>query len=183
MPDEVPDLQVDSDRTSSQPNPRPRSRRAQTVSPSPPRWVAPAALVIAVIAVGVAIWTLVRAPGEPAVTAQQSDDAKARVCAAFDSVRKAVSVQTNVDLGPDVVAKEAVAANARVATLGGSQYLLSRLDPAAPADLADAVRSFANNLQDVGMAQLVGVPNTDPTMAARLSEAQAASVQIATLCK
>jgi len=139
--------------------------------------------VIAVIAVGVAIWTLVRAPGEPAVTAQQSDDAKARVCAAFDSVRKAVSVQTNVDLGPDVVAKEAVAANARVATLGGSQYLLSRLDPAAPADLADAVRSFANNLQDVGMAQLVGVPNTDPTMAARLSEAQAASVQIATLCK
>ena len=75
-------------------------------------------------------------------------------------VRKAVSVQTNIDLGPDVVAKEAVAANARLATLGGSQYLLSRLDPATPADLADAVRSFANNLQDVAMDQLVGVPLT-----------------------
>ena len=48
----------------------------------------------------------------------ESDDAKTRVCAAFDTVRKAVSVQTNAELGPDRVAKEAVAANARLATRG-----------------------------------------------------------------
>ena len=156
-----------------------------------PRWVAPAALAIAVIAIGPLPSGRPRAhrmrlpspPSSPARHRPQPDAAKARACAAFDMVRKAVSVQTNVDLGPDAVAKVAVAANARLATLGGGQYLLSRLDPATPADLADAVRSFANNLQDVAMHQLVGTPNTDPTMAARLSDAQAASQKIATICK
>ena len=135
------------------------------------------------IAIGIAIWALLRTPGEAAVNSQQSDDAKARVCVAFDMVRKAVSLRTNVDLGPDPVAKEAVAANARLATLGGGEYLLSRLDPATPPELADPVRSFANNLQDIGMNQLVGMANTDPAVAARLSEAQAASQQIADVCK
>jgi hypothetical protein len=180
MPDETPVKQVDRDMTSSQP-----------ASPTPSRWVAPAALLIAVIAIGVAIWALVRTPGEAVVNAQQapagnaqgSDDAKARVCVAFDTVRKAVSLQTNADLGPDPVAKEAVAANARLATLGGGEYLLSRLDPATPPEVADPVRSFANNLQDIGMNQLVGMPNTDPAVADRLSEAQAASQQIADMCK
>jgi hypothetical protein len=163
---------------------------SQPAMRTPSRWVAQAALAIAVIAIGVAIWAFVRSPSEPAVNAgeppvnvQQSDDAKARVCVAFDTVRKAVSLQTNADLGPDPVAKEAVAANARLATLGGGEYLLSRLDSATPPELADAVRSFANNLQDIGMNQLAGVPNTEPSLAARLSEAQAASPQIADLCK
>jgi hypothetical protein len=170
------------------------SRKAQGnhhIASSQPagRWVAPAALVIAVIAVGVAIWALVRSPGEaaatsgePAVSAQQPDDAKTHVCAAFDVVRKAVSRQTNTDLGSDPVAKETVAANARLATLGGGEYLLSRLDSATPPELADAVRLFATNLQDIGMNQLAGVPNTDPAVAARLSEVQAASPQITEMC-
>ena len=98
-------------------------------------------------------------------------------------VRKAVSAQTNIDMGPDPVAREAVAANARLATLGGGEYLLSRLNPATPRELADAVRSFANNLQDIGINQLVGVSNTDPTVAAPLNEAQAAGTQIADMCK
>ena len=159
MPDETPNAQVDGNMTSSQPATR-----------TPSRWVAPAALAIAVIAIGVAIWALMRTPGEPAdnagepaVNAEQSDDPKAHVCVAFDTVRKAVSLQTNADLGPDPAAKEAVAANARLATFGGGEYLLSRLDPATPPELADAVRSFANNLQDIGMNQLAGVPNSDPT--------------------
>jgi hypothetical protein len=62
------------------------------------RWVAPAALVVSAIAIGLAIWALVRpsgepaaSPGEPAANGQQSEDAKAGVCVAFDRVRKAVS--------------------------------------------------------------------------------------------
>jgi hypothetical protein len=163
---------------------------SQPAPPTQSRWVAPAALVIAVIAIGVAIWALVRSPGEPArssgepaVNAQQSGDAKGRVCAAFDMVRKAVSMQTNANLGADPVAREAVAANARLATLGGGEYLLSRLDPATPPELADAVRSFANNLQEIGMNQLVGMPNTDPTVAALLNQAQTASTRITDMCK
>jgi len=154
------------------------------------RWVAPAALVIAVIAIGVAIWAVVQSPGEPATkpgepaaNAEQPGDAKAHVCAAFDMVRKSVQLRTNADLGPDPVAKEAVAANARLATIGGGEYLLSRLGSATPPDLATAVRSFANNLQDIGMSQLVGVLNTDPALGAKLSEAQGASEQIAGMCK
>src|SRR5262245_5588717 len=99
MPDETPDVQVDRDMKASQP-----------ASPTPLRWLPPVSLLIAVIAIGIAIWALVRTSGEAAFNAQQSDDAKARVCAAFDMVRKAVSLQTNTDLGPDPVAKEAVAA-------------------------------------------------------------------------
>jgi len=163
---------------------------SQPALPTPSRWVAPAALVIAVVAIGVATWALVRSVGEPAITsgvsavnAQQSDAAKGHVCGAFDMVRKAVSMQTNADAGPDPVAKEAVAANARLATLGGGDYLLSRLDPATPPELADAVRALANNFQDVGMNQLGGVPNTDPAVAALLGEAQGASDRIAVMCK
>jgi hypothetical protein len=172
MPDDTPNTEVDRNMTSSQ-------REARTLS----RWAAPAALVLALIAIGLAIWSLMRPAEGAAVNAQPSDDAKARVCVAFDTVRKAVSLQTNADVGRDPVAKEAVAANARLATLGGGQYLLSLLDPGTPSELADAVRSFANDLQDVGMNQLAGVSGQDPTQAARLSRAQADSTQIADKCK
>ena len=77
----------------------------------------------------------------------------------------------------------AVAANARLATLGGGDYLLSRLDPATPPELADAVRALANDFQDIGMNQLVGVPNSDPAVAALLGQAQAASDHIALVCR
>jgi hypothetical protein len=92
-------------------------------------------------------------------------------------------MQTNADLGPDPVARQAVAANARLATLAGGEYLLSRLDPGLPLELADALRSFANNLQDVGMYQLAGVPNTDPILTAKMSDAQSASQQLTDMCK
>ena len=150
------------------------------------RWMAPAALLLAVIAVGLAVAALMRPTTEPPVTAaaggMSADDAQAQVCAAFDTVRKAVSVQTNTDLGPDPVARAAVAGNARLATVGGGSYLLSRLDPATPTELADAVRSFARVLQDVGMSQLVGTPNTDPALTTLMGEAQAASPKIAGIC-
>jgi hypothetical protein len=176
----LPDEQVDSDVTHSTP-----------ASPTRSRWVAPAALVIAVFAIGIAVWSLVRLPGESDNVQQSAvdnarlspDDAKARACVAFDTVRKAVSMQTNADLGPDPVAREAVAANARLATLAGGEYLLSRLDPGLPLELADALRSFANNLQDVGMYQLAGVPNTDPILTAKMSDAQSASQQLTDMCK
>jgi hypothetical protein len=163
---------------------------SQPGSPTLSRWVAPAALVIAVIAIAVAIWAVVRSPaepaaspGEPAANAQQSGDAKARICAAADLVRNAVSRQTNLDPGPDPSAKVAVAANARLATVGGGEYLLSRLDPATPPALADKIRSFANNLQEIGMHQLGGLANTDPAVAALLTDAQATSQQITDMCK
>lgn len=182
MQDSTPDVDAVDDVSAS-----------NAIRPGPPmqlHWVSTAALVIALIAIGVATWMLARSPAEPsgtvaepAVNAQQSDAAKGRVCGAFDIVRKAVSKQTNTDLGRDPAAMEAVAANARLATLGGGDYLLSRLDPATPPELADAIRGLANDFQDIGMNQLVGVPNSDPAVAELLGRAQTASDHIAFMCK
>ena len=115
--------------------------------------------------------------------AKQAGDPKMRVCTAFDTVSKAVTGQTHADLGPDPVAQAAVAGNARLALVGGGQYLLSRLDSATPPELADPVRSFANDLQDIGMYALAGVVNTDPEQAARLTQADITRKQIVDLCK
>jgi hypothetical protein len=147
------------------------------------RWAAPAALLIAVIAVGLAVWALVSPPSKAPAADQQPGDLKARVCPAFETVSNAVALQTHKDMGPSPVAILAVAGNARLSLIGGGQYLLNRLDPAPPGELADAIRSFANNLQDIGMNQLAEVPREDPAQAARMSGIEAARQQIAFLCK
>jgi hypothetical protein len=76
----------------------------------------------------------------------------------------------------------AVAANIRIAESNGGQYLLSRLDPATPKDLADAIRGFANDLLDIGAAQTAGALTTDPDQAANLRSAEQANTQIAKMC-
>lgn len=158
-------------------------------SPSGPqglsRWMAPVALVVAIIAVAIAIWALVERPSADVqvATTEQTADAKARACSAFDTVRAAVSLQTHAELGTDPVAVQAVAANARLSMSGGSSYLLLRLEPATPGSLAEAIRSFTDNLQDISMNALAGVPNSDPAQAARLQAAETAAGQIADLCQ
>jgi len=146
-------------------------------------WIAPVALVIAVIAVVLAAVGLVRSSSSGDASGVSAEQAKTEVCGAFDMVRNAVSLQTNANLGKDRVATQAVAANARLATLGGGQFLLSRLNDAVPTELADEVRSFANNLQYIGMGQLAGAPAEDPAQTARLNDAQASAERIAELCK
>lgn len=170
---------------------KPATAPEHPATPPPSRWPVTAALVIALIAAGLAVWALLRPPAEPTesaqqpenFTAEQTDAAKARACGAFDSVREAIALQTNVDLGPDPGPRAAVAANARLATLGGGSYLLTRIDPATPTDLADAVRSFADNLQEVGMKQLIGAPSDDVALTDQLNQAQQNSLRIAEMCK
>ena len=147
-----------------------------------PRWAAPVALVVAVVALALATWGLLSESSNPPATALAGDP-KTRVCTAFETVSKAVPLQTNNDLGPGPVAQTAVAANARLALFGGGQYLLNSLDSATPEKLADAVRLFATNLQDIGMKLLVGTPNTDPALSEQLKAAQATSAHITDLCK
>ncbi|WP_234713819.1 hypothetical protein [Mycolicibacterium chlorophenolicum] len=152
----------------------------------PMSWIAPVALAVAAVAVALAIWAVVRSsPDRDSQTSggQQPAEAKTQVCEAFDLVRNAVSLQTNADLGRDQVATQAVAANARLATLGGGQFLLSRLNGGVPADLADAARSFANDLQYIGMGQLAGVKPDDAAQKDRLTNAQTTANHIADLCK
>lgn len=155
----------------------------------PSGWIAPAALALAFIAVALAAWSLLRPAPEPdssappAPSAQQQASAKTGTCKAFAMVSQAVVLQTHADLGPDPVAKEAVAANARLAMFGGGTYLLAHIDLATPDDLAAAAKSFASGLQDIAVYALAGVPNIDATQTARLRDAESASDRVAQLCK
>ena len=144
-------------------------------------------LIIAVAALALAGWTLYdtkrsKADYDPA----QIADAKVKVCTAADVVRRGISLNTNLAPagGPqDVTGAQAVAANARVSLYDGGQYLLARLDPATPAQLADKVREFANTLMDIGANATAGVPNGEPAQAKRLADADAANNTITELCK
>ncbi|MDT5016559.1 MAG: hypothetical protein QOD39_2719 [Mycobacterium sp.] len=147
------------------------------------RWLAPAALLVAVVAVALAIWGLVSGPSKPADSAALPGDPKVRVCGAIDTVTKAVSLQTHTDLGQDPLPQAAVAGSARLALFGGGQYLLNQLDSATPQELADAVREFGTELQDIGMNALAGVPNSAAEQAARLVDADGQRKRIAELCK
>lgn len=151
--------------------------------PVGPRWLAPAALLVAVVGVGLSIWALISASSGASAAGKLAGDPKTRVCTAFDTVSKAVTTQTHNDLGPNPVAQAAVAGNARLALVGGGQYLLSLLDSATPSQLADPVRSFANDLQDIGLYALAGVPNTEAQQAARLTQADLTRKQIIDVCK
>ena len=147
-----------------------------------PRWAAPVALVVAVVALALAIWGLFSESSNTPETALAGDP-KTRVCTAFETVTKAVPLQTNNDLGPGPVAQAAVAANARLALFGGGQYLLNSLDSATPEELADAVRSFATNLRDIGINALAGAKNSDPDQVIRMAQGDTTRLLIGDLCK
>jgi hypothetical protein len=145
------------------------------------------ALILAIVAVALAGWALWKSyPPEPSHSDSQRADAKVKACGAMDVVRKGVSLNTNLQPrgGPDdVTGALAVAANARVALYDGGQYLLDRVDPATPTDLADAIRRFANNLLDIGANATAGIQNSDPAQGARLKDADSLNRTIADLCK
>src|SRR5689334_2601318 len=149
------------------------------------RWVRillPITLVVAIVAVALAGWALYRLNERTAdsqnYSGAQRADAKSKVCAAADVVRKGVSLNTNLQPpgGPeDVTGTLAVAANARVSLYDGGQYLLARIDPATPPDLADAATKFANLLMDIGANATAGSQNSEPAQAARLKDADASN--------
>ena len=146
--------------------------------------------VLAITAIGLAGWALLRPgagtdPGPSAYSDSQRADAKAKACAAFDMVRRGVSRNTSLVIPGgegDVAGTLAVAANARIALYDGGQYLLARLDPATPQELADTATGFANTLMDIGAAATAGSLDSDPDQTARLRSADEANVKLDQLC-
>lgn len=144
-------------------------------------------LAVAVLSLGVAVFAVFRTfSSEPDYTDAQRGEARTAICSAFETVRTGVATNTNIEApggSGDIAGALAVAANARIALLDGGQYLLARLDPATPTELAGEVRRFANQLMDIGAAATAGVPNTDPVQAGRLQDAEAASTAIRDRCQ
>jgi hypothetical protein len=122
-----------------------------------PRAIAFAALAIAVIAVAAVITVWLRSQG-PSFNAQQSAGAKANVCAAYTTVRKAVFMKHLKPNPGDTVAELRVASNERLALLGGGAYLrqTTAAEPAAPADLVKAVNSMGDTLEQMGLEYIAG---------------------------
>jgi hypothetical protein len=144
-------------------------------------------LVVAVVALVLAGWTLYRSEfSETEYSADQIAAAKTKACNAVDVVRRGVSLNTNLmpEGGPaDVTGAQAVAANARLSLYDGGQYLIARLDPATPDLLAEKARDFANNLMDIGANATAGVPNSDSAQTERLKSADRTSTTLTELCK
>jgi hypothetical protein len=161
------------------------------------KWLGLAALLLALVALAIAVINVVRpdwtekfdktpvtttaAPAGP--SQQQVATAKTKACDAYNSVGAAVTARTNAQVGPDFIQTELVNINARQSFVFGHDYLLSHLDGATPADLANAVQSFANDLQDVALNSLAGVGNEDPAQAGRLQNMVDLNGKINELCK
>ncbi|MFB1295579.1 hypothetical protein ACAG24_008690 [Mycobacterium sp. pW049] len=154
-----------------------------TVTSSP---LTPIALLLALIAVGLSVWALVSVP-EPTPVASTtgaplSGDSKERVCTTAHVVAMAVQLQTNANVGEDRAAIEAVASNARLAMLGGGDYLLSQISDDTPQELAETARTFGNTLQQLGINALAGVANDEPLQAGRYRDAETARDKLSRLC-
>lgn len=143
-------------------------------------------LVVSVAALGVAAWSLYRSnPANTDYSAEQTADAKAKVCTAVEVVRRGVSLNTNLmpaGGAADITGAQAVAANARVSLNDGGQYLIARLDPATPDALALEVRELADDLMDIGANATAGVTNDDPAQAQRLKNVDDVSASLEELC-
>lgn len=126
-----------------------------------PSWLTLAALVIAVIAVVLAVIGWFRpSTGPGKFSGQESQDAKTHICEVTGTVRQATSINTNMSnpVPGDPIGGLAVAANARLALLGGGEYVLARLEaePATPADLSKAASAMAKTMQELGINYLAG---------------------------
>jgi len=118
-------------------------------------WPVYAALAISVIAAVLAALAYFHPAHKDAAVVQQGGDAKANVCSAYKVAHKSVVINTHLQSpNPDV--QLAVAANARLALIGGGLYLQERLaaNTAAPTELANAANSFANTIQQLGINYL-----------------------------
>lgn len=154
-----------------------------------PHAVAIVALVVALVAAGVAVWALLAKPEAPTVAApasptpEQVTAARTHTCDNVKKVANGVSLQTHIQPEDNPASGQAVAANARLAMLGGGTYLLDNVDPAAPGDLNEAVKEFAGTLQTIAVNALAGISNDVPDQAALLQKAQGETEKIQALCK
>jgi len=166
----------------SQPLPYPGE--AAPSRPGPAQWMAALALVIALIAAGTAVWALLKpAPAPEPVGTPAAADPKATACDAFLLVSQGVAIQTRKDLGPEPAAREAVAANARLAMAGGAAYLRDTMPSNTPPQLAEPITTFADQLQTISQYYLAGQLNDDPEQAARLPAADGTTKKLIELCR
>jgi hypothetical protein len=154
----------------------------------PARWPVFVMFAITLVAVAAAVAAWLRPTPEPRSTApsmvtfsaQQVDEAKAKVCAAFEKTLKASTSNSGRSGGDDPNGQLLIAVTMRQVFMSSSVYLLKALaeEPAAPAELAAAVKKLADLLQLITIDGMAGDPN-DPGHDAASKTAET----IQSLCK
>jgi hypothetical protein len=153
-----------------------------------------ASSAIALLGVGLAIGCWLRPPPSiktsptppaPSYTSQQTVDARAALCAAFEDVDHALVLAYARTGGSDPAAQLAVATSVQLALDAGSGYLSTTLaeEPATPPDFATAIRKQINAYQKAPIGFLGGLRVSDPTQKPRVSASDEATMTIRGLCK
>jgi hypothetical protein len=123
------------------------------------------------------------APLAPTYTDQQISDAKTNVCAAYQKVHHAVLLASSTKYGDDQVAKQVVAEGGWQALDNGSMYLSTILtdEPAAPSDLAQAVRKLAKVYQLIALDYMTEANQSELDSALRTGDEVTGTIE--RLCK
>jgi hypothetical protein len=143
-------------------------------------------ITLAAVGAAVAAWSrpipheTSATPSAPTYSEQQVSDAKSKVCASYEKVQNAVTINAARTAGDDPNSQLLIAVNMRQVFVAGSAHLLTTLadEPAAPADLAAAASNLAHIYQVITLDGLVGDRN-DPGHNA----ATDAGFKIQALCK
>lgn len=166
---------------------------ASVALPRVPKWPALAALVLSLLAAGLAVAAWFRPspesrpPTPPKLTysAQQVTQAKAHVCDAYQKEQKALDLAGARNGGDDPTAVLAVATAIRQVLDVGSRNLLAKLaeEPATPSDLANAVHVLARLDLELTIGYLDGLSNSDPELQPTLKAGDEAALNVQRLCK
>lgn len=122
-------------------------------------------------------------PQAPTYSDQQTVEAKAKVCAAYEKVHHAVLANTGRSGGSDPALLLGVAANARLALYDGGEYLTKTLtqEPATPAGLAGATRALASAYQELAIDYMAEASDTDIQSA--LQTVESTGSKVSGMCK
>lgn len=159
------------------------------VQKRPATWVAVVALIVALIALGVAISSWFRpAPTNQAAVAaaftnKEVAEAKSAVCNAISKVHNAIQLTGARDRGSDYSTQLASAVNARQALIAGNQYLSTILgdNPATPPDIAKEIRNLTRVYQLLTVQLLEEAPDADINTS--VGAGDAATSKLENLCK
>ena len=155
----------------------------------PSRWPTFVTLTVALLGVAVGFVGWFRPvphsnppPPNPTYTAQQTADAKAKVCAAVVQFDRAVSVANALPRGNDPLVTDI---NSRQIFDVTSRHFFATLaeEPATPADLAATVREQASILEEVVIDYQDGLGISDPHVKPLVDASSAAADKIRELCK
>jgi hypothetical protein len=153
-------------------------------------------LLFGLVGTGLGLWSVATRPDSSASSAtttpaaptyppDQVASAKKKVCDAHEIIKQGVGLNTSRPgpKGPDDALGWANVAHGRIANLMAGVYLPSRIEPATPPDLRDAVKNLADKYLYINALAVAGKTTGDPEFDAALKATNAASDEVDRQCQ